>query len=244
MPARPDAYEHAGLAVTAWQRLRPVAADPDWRAVGAMVAHVHQLDPAELPVDYPCPPCTSFPWWRFDELLAELGPLIDEPARSGLVAAVDRYRGWEAIGPWTVCHGDVHPGNVVATAAGPVLLDWDLLCTGPPAWDHAMLLRLERWGWPPAWYDAFAAGYGRSLAGDPVACALAELRLVAATLMRVARRARRPGGEAGSGSAPRPLARRARRRHVERGVTLPGADRREPPRCRHGSQPADRVPHP
>ena len=49
------------------------------------------------------------------------------------------------------------------TADGPVLLDWDLLCLGPPGWDHAMLLRLPRWGWPARWYDDFAAGYGRSL---------------------------------------------------------------------------------
>ena len=34
-------------------------------------------------------------------------------------------------------------------------------------------------------YPAFAAGYGRSLADDPAAVAVAELRLVAATLMRL-----------------------------------------------------------
>jgi hypothetical protein len=34
-------------------------------------------------------------------------------------------------------------------------------------------------------YEAFADGYGVSLRGEPVTEALAELRLVAATLMRV-----------------------------------------------------------
>ena len=87
--------------------------------------------------------------------------------------------------PEVVCHGDVHPGNVVMTADGPVLLDWDLLCAAPAGWDHAMLLRLPRWGWPARWYDDFAAGYGRSLADDPAARAIAELRLVAATLLRL-----------------------------------------------------------
>ena len=48
-----------------------------------------------------------------------------------------------------------------------------------------MLLRLPRWGWPASWYDDFAAGYGCSLADRPVAIAIAELRLVAATLMRL-----------------------------------------------------------
>ncbi len=59
---------------------------------------------------------------------------------------------------------------------------------GPPGWDHAKVAphpvpsagagRLARW------YDDFAAaGYGRSLAGDPTTQAIAELHLVAATLM-------------------------------------------------------------
>jgi hypothetical protein len=67
-----------------------------------------------------------------------------------------------------------------------VLLDWDLLATAPPAWDHAMLVRVERWGGDPAWYDGFARGYGAgSWREDPLTVAIAELRLVAATLMRL-----------------------------------------------------------
>ena len=96
-----------------------------------------------------------------------------------------RHRDWSTGVARVVCHGDVHPGNVIMTADGPVLLDWDLLCLGPRGWDHGMLLRLPRWGWPASWYDDFAAGYGASLAADPVAVAVAEMRLVAATLMRL-----------------------------------------------------------
>lgn len=178
--------EHRGVTVTAWERLQPVASEPDWHAIGAMVGRVHDLDPRELPAEYPLPPCTSFPWWRFDELLTEVGTLADERARAALADAVRRHEGWQTARPWVVCHGDVHPGNVMATVDGPVLLDWDLLCAGPRAWDHAPMLSMAtRWGGSPAWYPAFAAGYGRSLADDPVAQALAELRLVAATLMRL-----------------------------------------------------------
>jgi Ser/Thr protein kinase RdoA (MazF antagonist) len=85
-----------------------------------------------------------------------------------------------------ICHGDVHPGNVIQSADGPVLLDWDLLCRGPAAWDHAPLMTwTHRWGGDAGIYESFAEGYGVSLRGDPLAEALAELRLVAATLMRV-----------------------------------------------------------
>jgi aminoglycoside phosphotransferase (APT) family kinase protein len=184
-PARPDAFADGELTATAWERLVIVDAAPDWTAVGRMVAAVHELAIDEVPTGYPLPPAESFPWWDFDRLLAEVGDDVDQAARVGLVAAIDRHRGWSAGTDHVVCHGDVHPGNVVMTADGAVLLDWDLLCAAPPGWDHAMLLTLPLWGWPARWYDDFAAGYGRSLAGDPTTEAIAELRLVAATLMRL-----------------------------------------------------------
>jgi hypothetical protein len=49
-----------------------------------------------------------------------------------------------------------------------------------------MLTWADRWGGRGGEYEAFADGYGRSMANDPAALAFAELRLVAATLMRLA----------------------------------------------------------
>jgi hypothetical protein len=77
------------------------------------------------------------------------------------------------------------------TDHGPVLIDWDLLCWAPPGWDHGpMLTWAQRWNGPSVStageYEAFADGYGRSLVDDPAARAFSDLRLVAATLMRVA----------------------------------------------------------
>jgi Ser/Thr protein kinase RdoA (MazF antagonist) len=185
-PAREDAVHAGDLAVTAWERLVPIAADPDWRAVGAMVARVHALAPLQLPPAYPLPHGEDFPWWQFEDLLADVGGMLDPAARHGIEGALDRYGRWAEGVSRVVCHGDVHPGNVVATATGTVLLDWDLLCFAPAAWDHAALLTWAgRWGGPPRWYAEFADGYGVSLRDDPVAVALAELRLVAATLMRL-----------------------------------------------------------
>jgi thiamine kinase-like enzyme len=89
-----------------------------------------------------------------------------------------------------VCHGDVHPGNVIQGADGPVLLDWDLRCLAPRGWDHGPLLQwserwTDRWGGGPHAYDEFAAGYGASLRDDWMTQALAAMRMVIATLMRV-----------------------------------------------------------
>jgi aminoglycoside phosphotransferase (APT) family kinase protein len=177
-----------GLAVTGWRRLQLLAAPVDWTSVGSMVRRLHELRIDEVPAGYPVPEPSVFAWWDFDALLVDVGDDIDLPARDGLRAAVERHRGWEdrVRSRAVVCHGDVHPGNVVMTADGPCLLDWDLLCHAGPAWDHAMLTSLaERWGGDPGVYPAFAAGYGRSFADDALARSLGELRNVAATLMRV-----------------------------------------------------------
>jgi hypothetical protein len=176
-----------GLWATAWERVHPVDRPTDWEAVGHMVAALHhQPPPADAAV---LPWCGDFPWWRFEVFAPPILATIDGDAADGLQRALARHGAWELAaraGPLVVCHGDVHPGNIVTTDAGPMLLDWDLTCIGPAAWDHAALMTwAERWGGEPGAYEAFAAGYGTPLRGDRLAESLATLRLVAATLMRV-----------------------------------------------------------
>lgn len=174
------------LGVTAWRQIEASDRTIDWASVGAIVRRVHELAPSDLPAGYPMPSPTSFPWWDFETMLADVGGEIDPEALAGLRAAIGRHRDWGEMSSLVVCHGDVHPGNVLMTGAGPVLLDWDLMCIAAPGWDHAMLVTLEqRWGGQRGTYAAFAAGYGRSLADDRETIAFAELRNVAATLMRV-----------------------------------------------------------
>ncbi len=182
------ATDRDGFAVSAWVRVEPVDTPVDWEAVGANVAVVHGLDRATLPPAYPMPSPSMFPWWDFDTMLADVADHIDERPLAGLRRAVADGGWWsEAVDAATiVCHGDVHPGNVLMHADGPLLIDWDLMCLAAPAWDHAMLITYhERWGGAPGVYEAFASGYGRSLADDDLTVTIAELRNVAATLMRV-----------------------------------------------------------
>lgn len=181
-----EPIEREGMAAWAVRREDAVG-EVDWAEVGELVARVHRIDPGSIRGHHPVPAASSFPWWRFDRLLAEVDDLLDPPARQGITASIARHGDWARRGAALVlCHGDVHPGNVIATTQGAVLLDWDLLCTAPAAWDHGPLMTwTERWGGEPGVYERFAAGYGRSMRGDDVAEALAELRLVAATLMRL-----------------------------------------------------------
>ena len=177
-----------GVAVSAWERVVVVDAPIDWGAVGAAVRLVHTIDPGQVPDGYPVPSPTEFPWWDFESLLGEVTDLLDGPARRGLQAAIERDADWRTavrVDP-VICHGDVHPGNVLVASSGPLLIDWDLLCRAAPAWDHAMLTTYAaRWGGDPAVYPAFAEGYGVDLADDELTRRLGELRNVAATLMRV-----------------------------------------------------------
>ena len=189
-PARADVVTVGDVVVTCWERVVTTAEAVDWREVGDIVRRVHSIAPDALPVDYPLASPRDLPWWDFETLLADTADLVDGPARAGIDAALERRAGWEqweADGAGhVVCHGDVHPGNVVMSADGPVLMDWDLLSSAPAGWDHAPLMTwTARWGGAPGIYEAFADGYGRSFRDDPTAEGYAELRLLAATLMRL-----------------------------------------------------------
>ncbi len=176
------------LTVTHWERIEPSGDPIDWTQVGTMVARLHELERSDLPVEYPCPSPTTFPWWDFAAAFDAVSDLVDAAAGAGLSAAIERSSGWGMfdVATTAVCHGDLHGANVVQAVGGPVLLDWDLLCVAPRGWDHAPLMTAaERWGATPGEYEAFASGYGRSMRGDRDAEMFAELRLVAATLMRL-----------------------------------------------------------
>lgn len=187
-PARPDVVEEAGLSATAWTYVASSGEPIDWRSVGSIVRRVHELSPSDLPATVPTPSPVAFPWWNFERLLTEVDVALDPAARSGIESTLELWAGWEEwdAADAVVCHGDVHPGNVIMTDDGPVLIDWDLLCLAPPGWDHAPLMPwTARWGGEPGIYEEFAEGAGGSMREDQNAAAFAELRLVAATLMRV-----------------------------------------------------------
>jgi len=188
LPARPEPVDIDGMSVTAWPYLQPTSTDLDWTRVGEQLALVHRISADELPTGLPTPSPVDFAWWDFEQLVIDVAPRLDERARQGIDEALARNTGWDSFTPAdsVVCHGDIHPGNVMQGADGPILIDWDLLCLAPPGWDHSpMMTWAERWGGEPGGYEALAVGYGRSMRGDPWAERFAELRLLAATLMRV-----------------------------------------------------------
>ena len=174
------------LSVSAWEFIEPVDEPVDWARVGNVIAQVHELQVEDLPIGLPKPSPVSFPWWDFDALMAEVAEALDAEAAAGLATTIARWDGWRSFDDVVVCHGDVHTGNVMMSSRGPVVIDWDLLCIAPRGWDHAPLMTWHHpWDGEEWIYRDFSAGYGWSGYGDSSADAFAELRLVAATLMRL-----------------------------------------------------------
>ncbi len=174
------------LAVFAIERI-PSDGDVDWVAVGEQIRRVHQWPLDDVRGNYPMPRGDDFPWWDTAAVLADVDDLLDAADRRGLRSAIVEHGDWRSrVTARVVCHGDVHPGNIIQSAKGPVLLDWDLSCHAPTAWDHAMLLTWSQvWGGDPSAYERFADGYGQSMRDDPLAQSLAVMRNVTATLMRL-----------------------------------------------------------
>jgi aminoglycoside phosphotransferase (APT) family kinase protein len=50
-----------------------------------------------------------------------------------------------------LCHGDFHPGNVLLTPRGPVVIDWSAASRGHPVGDVACTSRLMRTAGLPPW---------------------------------------------------------------------------------------------
>jgi Ser/Thr protein kinase RdoA (MazF antagonist) len=195
--ADPDVIDGAKLSL--W---RYVDADEgrsiDFEQLGEVVARLHRLDPARLNDVVALPFCGDAGWLAVEQNLA-LAEAADVVAADGL-AALRRecvaLRGWQerAREDWlVVCHGDVHPQNVLMRGDEVVIIDWDAICVGPPAWDHAALMTwAERWGGAAETYGAFARGYGADLRESPLARELARLRLLAPTINMIINGATEP----------------------------------------------------
>jgi aminoglycoside phosphotransferase (APT) family kinase protein len=80
------------------------------------------------------------------ESLSELPPPLADFALEALDACPDGDR---------LCHGDFHPGNILHSKVGPVLIDWTNATRGSPEADVARTNLMLRVGEPPPGTSAF-----------------------------------------------------------------------------------------
>jgi thiamine kinase-like enzyme len=86
-------------------------------------------------------------------------------------------------GPEGVLHGDLQPGNVLVTATGPVLIDFEGVVHGPLLWDLVtMAVSLRYTDADLVDYGRVAEGYGYDVRTHPDWPTLARARYLAATV--------------------------------------------------------------
>jgi aminoglycoside phosphotransferase (APT) family kinase protein len=73
----------------------------------------------------------------------EAGSLLSPRLRAQALSALKHLPSGEAL-----CHGDFHPGNVLITPSGPILIDWIDATRGHPCADVARTLILARFALP------------------------------------------------------------------------------------------------
>lgn len=69
-------------------------------------------------------------------------PALTAPQKQRAQQRLAQLTGGDAL-----CHGDFHPGNILLTAQGPVIIDWVTACRGNPVADVArttLLFRIAR----------------------------------------------------------------------------------------------------
>ncbi|MDQ1039892.1 hypothetical protein QFZ75_006308 [Streptomyces sp. V3I8] len=157
-PLAPNAVELAGRPVTFWPYGTPVDRDdPDaapWEAAAVLLARLHRTPDSALPPGLPPMRGPA----KAARALARLRAAGPHPAAAPVLRAWSVLPAWardEAPAPHTrtLCHGDLHLGQLVRARGEWLLIDIDDLGGGDPAWDLARpaawfacgLLRPDEW---------------------------------------------------------------------------------------------------
>jgi uncharacterized protein (TIGR02172 family) len=109
------------------------------RLLAELHTRIHQCPaPADLPAHRD---------WIADRIaVAQVSATVRDVAYRRLITLPDGN---------TICHGDFHPGNVLITDRGPVIVDWGRAARGHPLGDVACTARLIRTASLPPWAPAF-----------------------------------------------------------------------------------------
>jgi len=66
-------------------------------------------------------------------------PRLEDTVRQRILAALDQMPEGESV-----CHGDYHPGNIILSPRGPIVIDWMTACHGNAVADVAQTVLLFR----------------------------------------------------------------------------------------------------
>ncbi|MHC2337183.1 phosphotransferase [Bradyrhizobium sp. USDA 4454] len=91
--------------------------------IASLVRSVHRMAPPPEAID--------LRRWM-ESAFRHSGDIVPRHIASGILALIDRL---QQPGDG-LCHGDIHPNNVIMTADGPRLIDWTFSIRAPAAFDH------------------------------------------------------------------------------------------------------------
>jgi Ser/Thr protein kinase RdoA (MazF antagonist) len=109
-------------------------------------------------------------------------PLIPPAFRDRALSTIERLPDGDCL-----CHGDFHPGNIIMTARGPVIIDWAGSTRGDSHADVALSLLLLQMGELPESAPPLIralAGFGRRVILARYLAAYRKLRPLDAALVR------------------------------------------------------------
>ncbi|PDT74684.1 phosphotransferase [Bradyrhizobium sp. C9] len=91
--------------------------------LASLVVSAHRMSPP--------PEAFHLRGWM-DTALRHSGNIVPRHIASGILELIDRLQQPGDV----LCHGDIHPENVIMTADGPRLIDWTFSIRAPAAFDH------------------------------------------------------------------------------------------------------------
>jgi Ser/Thr protein kinase RdoA (MazF antagonist) len=162
--------------VTFWPLLRLLSRElANWRWLGSALAALHRV---------PLPSRPPGGWNPVGLIMARVVAYAQANDADPAVAAAFRVaveqvqielNGLEV--PRVLIHGDATPGNVVVTARGSLLVDFDLAGVGPAAWDvTGVVVWHRRFNKPAADLERLVDAYGADLRESPNFVVLYRLR--------------------------------------------------------------------
>ncbi|GAA2148485.1 phosphotransferase enzyme family protein [Glycomyces algeriensis] len=135
--AEPRVYARDGFDITLWTYYPPVSAQEVPPAEYA--AALARLHAGMRSLDLPTPHVTDRVG-EAQQILADrdLSPELAEPDRRLLAETLRDLRSEiDGRGKEQILHGEPHPGNLLATAEGPLFIDFETCCRGPVEFDIA-----------------------------------------------------------------------------------------------------------
>lgn len=159
---------------TVWEAAQPAGRRQRGRDLAKLLRRLHEL---------PEPSFRLPAWEPLDDVRRRIGE-ADGLDASDLAFLLNRYdevaarlAAVEFTRPPVLLHGDAHLGNLIPTASGPILCDFDSSCLGPPEWDLTPLaVGVVRFGEPAGRYREFVRTYGMDVTRSPVFQVLREVR--------------------------------------------------------------------